>query len=288
MNPTELKEIIREEIRASFKEIEKQWSEKFSEVREEIEVMKEEIKEIKKVTSEIEDSTNELYNKVDQLEEYTRLENVIISGVEYEDDENLEALMGKTIKIARELGVTMNITDISAIHRLYTRNVKYPPPIIVRLVNRWKKEQLISASKQKKMQGIYITNQLTPVKLDLLKKTKDLKRNGVVKYVWTAGNKILVRRSEKEESILISSMDTLIELGWKEEMNRRRRDRGEGEIRKEDSEPNNVVVQKKDDPTQRKQKQTTLPIAFSQGGIASSRDENTTAARNTRSSSKKR
>ena len=127
MNPTELKEIIREEIRASFKEIEKQWSEKFSEVREEIEVMKEEIKEIKKVTSEIEDSTNELYNKVDQLEEYTRLENVIIRGVEYEDDENLEALMGKTIKIARELGVTMNITDISAIHRLYTRNVKYPP-----------------------------------------------------------------------------------------------------------------------------------------------------------------
>ena len=68
--------MIREEIRASFKEIEEEWSKKLLEVREEIKVMKE---EIKNAISEFGDSTNELYNKVDQLEEYMRLENAIFN-----------------------------------------------------------------------------------------------------------------------------------------------------------------------------------------------------------------
>lgn len=100
--------------------------------------MKEEIKRIK---VEREGNVSELDNNVEHLEEYTRQENIIISGVEYDEDETVDALVNEVINVAKKLETEIKGTHISVIYRLPTRNVKSPPPIIVRLVNRWKEDQ---------------------------------------------------------------------------------------------------------------------------------------------------
>ncbi len=56
------------------------------------------------------------------------------------------------IKVAMELGTVTGVqitpTDIDVAHRLATRNKMLPPPLIIRFVNRWKRDQVMSSIKE--------------------------------------------------------------------------------------------------------------------------------------------
>lgn len=222
MDMTEIKEIIREEIHASvtsamketMEKLESKWNEKYNSLKADLKSNKETQEEtLTRIVEDVKYTTSGLQ----QLEEYSRKENVIIRGLDMKNDESEEELMQKVEKLARSLGVDLQEVHVSTLHRLPTQSTSAPPPVIVRLVNRWKKEQLIRASKEKRLKGIYISHQLTPEKFGLLRRALELKRNGRVKYVWTTGNKILARITDNDRSIEVTGFDTLIKLGWKEE-----------------------------------------------------------------------
>lgn len=48
-------------------------------------------------------------------------------------------------------------------------------------------------------------------------KALQMKREGKVKFVWTKGNKVLVRRKVNEDAIRILINDELYNLGWRED-----------------------------------------------------------------------
>ena len=276
MQPEEIKSIIRNEIRATMKdsmkdlmremkeemmqEIEEKCDEKIEAVREEInEIREEQSKDKEEVATEI----NKIWNNIGRLEEYSRNENIIIRGIKYSDEENCEELILKTIGVAKKLKIELKKSYISAIHRLPTRSRNTPPPTIVRVTNRWKKEELIAASKEHRLKDIYITNQLTPFKYGLLKEALDLKRNKIVKYVWTAGNKIMARKNDGEEAVQIMNVKSLMKFGWKENEDNDEQINHDEENNEEDesdseSKKSEELIEMKRDKTLKQQKINTF------------------------------
>lgn len=226
MDAKEIKEIIREEIRSTVKELMKELKEEMSKEIDEkykgkIDDMREEINDVRedqtRVNKEIKTEINSLWDRMHKMEEYSRHENVIIRGIRYKEEETVDELISKVIDVAKKLKTDLNRSEISTTHRLPTKSRNTPPPVIVRVTNRWKKEELIAASKQYRLKDIFITHQLTPYKYRLLKEAIELKRKEVVKYVWTAGNRIMVRRNEGEEATQIVNVQSLMKLGWNDE-----------------------------------------------------------------------
>lgn len=227
MDTNEIKEVIREEIRSTMKDLMKQLKEDIlKEVDEKCErkldIIREEIQEVRRerdrTNKEVDMKLNVLNNRMNNMEEYSRHENVIIRGIKYQEEEKFEELVAKVTEVAKKLRVDLNKSEISTAHRLPSKSRNTPPPVIVRVTNRWKKEELIAASKQYRIKDVYITHQLTPFKYGLLKEALELKRKEAVKYVWTTGNRIMVRRSESEEAVQIMNIRSLMKFGWKDDV----------------------------------------------------------------------
>ena len=81
-----------------------------------------------------------LEQKVNGLEQQTRKNNVIITGVPLYKNEQVERIVEDC---GRVIGVDLGQTEVDACHRLPARNPHQPPSIVVRLVRRTTKFALL-------------------------------------------------------------------------------------------------------------------------------------------------
>lgn len=105
-----------------------------------------------------------------------------------------------------KLDVIIKDFDVIAIHRLPSCSNSDVPQIIVHLLNHDKKNQLIYKAKITKpntdsivegeLHPIYISDHLSAANAYLLKKAEELKRFGLVKFVWVKNCKIYIRENE--------------------------------------------------------------------------------------------
>ncbi|KAK9752209.1 hypothetical protein QE152_g4413 [Popillia japonica] len=105
-------------------------------------------KEIESIQSEnksLRADVNKLINTVEDLEQRGRLQNLEIQGVPHKQNENLFevlSVIGQTIQCPIEKG------DVDVVHRVAHMNKSsYPRNIIVRLMSRTKREEIIAAAK---------------------------------------------------------------------------------------------------------------------------------------------
>lgn len=155
--------------------------------------------------------------RINEIEQHSKKNNIIISGVPFEQNEKLRDIF---VKIASKLGENVNDYDIGAIHRLYTK--RGIPGIIVRMNDSEKKFNLVKQSKRMKIEGrnvgitpsypIFIDEQMTQYNAELHRKALELRKSGVIKFVWHRNGKILVRRSEEEEAVRIQDIVQLEEM----------------------------------------------------------------------------
>ena len=100
--------------------------------------LNETLKKIKSISSEVCYLQDELY-KIDcrliETEQYSRHENLIISGIP--ESIKQEVLEQKVINIMKTIGLNITSYEIAACHRLRkAKNSRYPAPTIVRFTNR--------------------------------------------------------------------------------------------------------------------------------------------------------
>lgn len=129
---------------------------------------------LKKQFSHLQNENAELKLRVEELEQYTRKDNVLISGIPYSTQENLRE---KVRYLADKMGVKLAEQEINTTHRL--GDLKQAAPMtIVRLNNQDKKAEWIAQSKRQKLKGnnvgfdhnypIYVTEQLTKQAIEIL------------------------------------------------------------------------------------------------------------------------
>ena len=80
------------------------------------------------------DDLNSVDLKVIQLDQYTRRESLVISGID--DNISQDQLEYTVLKILRTLGCTVSSYEITACHRLFNKNNRYPARTIIRFTNR--------------------------------------------------------------------------------------------------------------------------------------------------------
>ncbi|KAK9685259.1 hypothetical protein QE152_g38176 [Popillia japonica] len=147
----------------------------------------------------LEEQNNALQGKIDNLEQYTRRNNLRISGLAEEHDENLER---KVIAFCKDkLGVTIESKNIDGVHRLGKADKsKSSRPITIQFTNHGCKKNIIkSRSKLKHFKEIFFINEdLTKIRHELYKAAQKKWGN---KNVWILDGIIKVKIADKVSSI---------------------------------------------------------------------------------------
>nr|XP_006825068.1 PREDICTED: uncharacterized protein LOC102806889 [Saccoglossus kowalevskii] len=163
------------------------------------------------------------YNDLDQ---YTRRENIVITGIPETDNEDTDEIALKVAKIA-DNNVTMS--DIDASHRFGKRQVsgeqhhKYPSPIIVRFTTRRVRDSVFKNRKKladvnssnigyRAANVIYINENLTPMAKSLLTKVNIKRKHFKWKFMWTHNGRILIKKDELSPVVHIADEESLTKI----------------------------------------------------------------------------
>lgn len=174
---------------------------------------------VREITREVMQSNKKiqrscLVNKydTDKLEQYMRRDNVRISGIQEDEDEEEVILETKVINVAAEIGVELEPRDISIAHRLGKPENGKNRPVIVRLCHRKKKSEIMRKKKvlKNKPKELFISEDLTPLRVSLLKMVKD---HPGVEGATTVDGKILAWQKGKPRPVVLHTPDDLYKVG---------------------------------------------------------------------------
>ena len=143
--------------------------------------------ELKNLIIETDKKIAVLESRVDDLEQYTRIDDIIISGLGVrhtsyaraaahenaretpdaayqEDPENVE---DQVVGFFVSRGITVDKREISACHLLKAKNFTDKPPIIVRFVNRKSKVNILKNGRMLKGTNVYVNEHLSKKNADI-------------------------------------------------------------------------------------------------------------------------
>lgn len=172
---------------------------------------------------------NKVENDIQDLEQYSHRNNLIVYGIPEEKNENI-------LHVMRRLAGALHFEDwstslLDAVHRMgktsESRNpeelnpgVPKPRPIIIRFVSRLNKDIFLNKRKVKRNlkasdlgysseNSVYINESLTSANRTLLKMTRDMAKTRGYSQVWTANCAIFTRRDKESPAIKIVSVKDL-------------------------------------------------------------------------------
>jgi hypothetical protein len=174
------------------------------------------------LTTQLQSATLEkqqLQQSIDNLEQYTRADSILIHGLplpQFGSDENLYT---EIPAVLNNLIPTVHLTPemISVTHRLPTQpnaatasssSTTRPPPVVVRFTRRLTRSTLMANRKLLKGKHIVITDHLTPARSALLKKATALTNSHKLGAAWTHDGKILIKTLQNR-TVLVQSEDDL-------------------------------------------------------------------------------
>ena len=191
------------------------------------------VKTLQKSNKEKDEKIRLLEQCVDDLEQYSRIDNIVISGLttkhktyarvmntnpsndhESAPEEEQESLEEQVVAfIDKNMGVKLEPMDISTCHTLKSK-IK-PPSIVLHLTSKRVKSQILKASKQLRGSKVYI-NEHPASKNGLLAKTaRQLKRKGKISSRWTRNYKIFIKlwgQRSDSETLQIKDMADFVKL----------------------------------------------------------------------------
>ncbi|XP_020629985.1 uncharacterized protein LOC110067050 [Orbicella faveolata] len=185
--------------------------------------LKLELKATKARVKEQEEEIDELYENMDTLEQYKRKNSLEIEGI----PENVCNDEDPVLKIAEALNVNVKREDIDISHRIKRKKTT---PIIARFISHKVKRALYKqrvqlrnvsfsqffpsapAAARASSNRIFINENLTTYRRNLVRIVNGRKEDGLLKGVWTVDGKIFVKTSPEGRPIRINTEDDLNNL----------------------------------------------------------------------------
>lgn len=174
--------------------------------------------EYKALNAQLTQKVTTLESKVRDLEQYSRRDNIEISGLPKTAGEDERSILRD---VGRAIGLEVNENSVVAVHRVPTYNKTRAPPIVARFTTRDQRDAWIQAFKKMKTvlacdinnrfpaTKIFIGEHLTPDNKQFLRKLKDACKELNIKYVWCREGKFYVRKSEGENGVRVNSVEDL-------------------------------------------------------------------------------
>ena len=144
---------------------------------------------------DLKDKVSSLESHVDRVEQYERRDTIIISGPSLPSETPTENASDVVISAVKDI-LKLNIKqeDISVAHRLGTAQPGRDRPIIVKLVNRSLKYDVMGACIQLRPR-LYVNESLTPKRLEIFRKVLAIRRQHRPKFqqCFTKDGSIIVK-----------------------------------------------------------------------------------------------
>ncbi|XP_077985930.1 uncharacterized protein LOC144440433 [Glandiceps talaboti] len=160
-------------------------------------------------------------NELNDLQQYTRRNNLELSGLPEEEDEDTDDIV---VRVAAAAGVNISPDDIDISHRLPRRTNRQgqqqPATIIVKFVRRTVRNKLYNSKKHLKDKTarnigytnnnrLYINENLTPTNKHLFYEANQLRNTKQWKFIWTYNGKIYTRKNNGDPAICITTTQDL-------------------------------------------------------------------------------
>ncbi len=188
-----------------------------------------EVKQLKNLVKEKDKKIEGLERRIDELEQYTRMEDLIISGLETKHrtyastvardrggegalPEELQTLEKQVIKFFESQNMIIQSDNIVACHTLPRRNSGAKPAIVVRFVNRKHKAELLRQAKKLKGTGVYLNEHLTKKNADIARCARILRKQNNIQATWTRNCRVMIRLNGTPEEAKVYAIREFKEL----------------------------------------------------------------------------
>ena len=207
-----------------------------------IETLKKENIELKADLEKKDTRIRDLETRTDDLEQYTRSEDLIISGLKvnhrsyanalklsspsssssghlvspseiddtFDENQNLEI---QVIDYLNSKGINLKEEEISACHQL--RSKKQIKDIVIRVVNRKSKSRIMKQVKKHKSlknTNVYISEHLTTKNQELAAISRRLRRNGQIFSTWVRNGRVFIKIREDDRPVFIKDKQQFSDL----------------------------------------------------------------------------
>lgn len=173
----------------------------------------EEVKLLRSQNNEKDRRISELERRVDDLEQYTRINDVVITGLKIRprsyaravatdggepSDEETRSVEQQVASYLRTKGIEMDLEHIEACHPLPTRSER-PPAVILRFISRKNKMALLKQGRKLKGTNVYMNEHLTKRNADIARRARLLKRQSKIQHTWVTNGKIFIKLNGSPE-----------------------------------------------------------------------------------------
>lgn len=183
------------------------------------------IKNLKTKNKLQEEKIISLEERVSDLEQYSRVNDVIVSGLNIRPRSFLQAVKGvgsednhgheetteeQVLSFLHAKDIEVDKESIEACHLLPARkpsdNVNrsksspVTPAIIVRFTNRKHKVDLLKQWRKLKGTNVYVNEHLTKRNAEIARKARQLRRQDKIQSTWTAGCKVFIKTNDATEN----------------------------------------------------------------------------------------
>lgn len=180
-----------------------------------------EIQELKRLNEEKDKKINMLETRVEDLEQYSRINDVIISGLDTrhrsyastvaartgEDppEKELISLEQQVLQFFTSKGISVEENGIEGCHSLPRKNQSDKPTIVMRFVNRKHKNLLLKQGRKLRGTNVYVNDHLTKKNADIARKARYLRKLNKIQATWVRNCKVFVKLlgSPEEAKVLV-------------------------------------------------------------------------------------
>ncbi|KAJ8394096.1 hypothetical protein AAFF_G00049010 [Aldrovandia affinis] len=169
-----------------------------------------------------------LENRVADLEQYTRINDVFITGLSIKPRSYARAVTPENGGEPAELDVTsterqvaafmqskdiqLDCNNIEACHPLPKTGTNGKPSVVLRFVNRKHKIALLKQGRKLKGTNVYMNDHLTKRNADIARKARELRREKKIQQTWTANCKVFIKLNGTPENANVLVIRNIEEL----------------------------------------------------------------------------
>ena len=169
-------------------------SAKFDDLEKEIKKKDEKINQLNKTIENLVEKQKRLSSKIDDLEQYSPRNYLVLHVVNESNDENTDEIIIKTF--SEELGVEIKEADLDRSHRLGKpkRKDNKPRPIIVKFARCAVRREIVMNKRKLKGKLLLMAESLTSSRMQSL---GDAQRKYGVRNVWTSDGRVMAKENNK-------------------------------------------------------------------------------------------
>lgn len=170
------------------------------------ELMKE-VKQLRMDNEEKDRRINALETRIADLEQYSRMNDVVISGLDIRPrsyaraaapggeptQQDFDSVEQQVISFLGSRGITVDSRDIEACHILPRKNTQSKTPVIARFVSRKHKNALLKQGRNLKGTNVYINDHLTKKNADIAREARILKKQNKIQSTWTFNCRVFIK-----------------------------------------------------------------------------------------------